>query len=323
MMRNAALSYAESLKQFGPEGEFASAILMGSMAMTDAFTVMADEIDKGATGMAKAAEVAQFVGVAIQSVGSILAANAKNQTASIDEQIEAEKRRDGKSKESIEKIKQMEKKKEAINRKAFEQQKKIQIASTIANTAAAIMQVMSAPGDFYKAYGIPMSIMLGALGAAQVAIIARQKYNGGSSADVPATPTELTIGKRNNNVDVSRAATRGELSYLRGQRTAGGGAMGKKGYFTGGEGVLVGERGPEVIRPSVPVDITPNDKIGSRVSNVNFTINAVDATGVQELLVEQRGNIIEMIREAANETGEMFLEDVDTQAMGGSGGGYG
>ena len=99
--------------------------------------------------------------------------------------------------------------------------------------------------------------------------------------------------------------------------------MGKKGYFTGGEGVLVGERGPEVIRPSVPVDITPNDKIGSRVSNVNFTINAVDATGVQELLVEQRGNIIEMIREAANETGEMFLEDVDTQAMGGSGGGYG
>ena len=30
-----------------------------------------------------------------------------------------------------------------------------------------------------------------------------------------------------------------------------------------------------------------------------------------------------MLREAANETGEQFLEDVDVQAMGGSGGGYG
>lgn len=217
----------------------------------------------------------------------------------------------------------MEKKKEAINRKAFEQQKKIQIASTIANTAAAIMQVMSAPGDFYKTYGLPMSIMIGALGAAQVAIIARQKFNGGSSADAPATPQQLTIGQRNNNVDVSRGATRGELSFLRGQRTAGGGAVGKKSYFTGGEGVLVGEQGPEVIRPSMPVDITPNDKIGGGASNINFTINAVDATGVQELLLEQRGNIIEMIREAANDTGEFFLEDVDTQTMGGSGGGYG
>ena len=73
----------------------------------------------------------------------------------------------------------------------------------------------------------------------------------------------------------------------------------------------------------MPVDITPNDKIGGGVSNVNFTINAVDATGVQELLVEQSGNIIEMIREAANDTGEYFLEQVDTQSMGGSGGGYG
>ena len=33
--------------------------------------------------------------------------------------------------------------------------------------------------------------------------------------------------------------------------------------------------------------------------------------------------LIEMIREAANDTGEYFLEQVDTQSMGGSGGGYG
>jgi hypothetical protein len=51
---------------------------------------------------------------------------------------------------------------------------------------------------------------------------------------------------------------------------------------------------------------------------VNFSINAVDASGVENLLVEQRGNIIRMIREAANDTGERFLETVDTQAYGSS-----
>ena len=57
--------------------------------------------------------------------------------------------------------------------------------------------------------------------------------------------------------------------------------------------------------------------------NVNFTINAVDAAGLEQTIQSQRGNIIGMIREAANDTGEFFLEDVDTQSMGGSGGGYG
>ena len=66
----------------------------------------------------------------------------------------------------------------------------------------------------------------------------------------------------------------------------------------------------------------PNNELNKGQQNINFNINAVDASGVQELLVEQRGNIIEMIREAANDTGEYFLEQVDTQSMGGSGSGY-
>ena len=59
-------------------------------------------------------------------------------------------------------------------------------------------------------------------------------------------------------------------------------------------------------------NVIPNDKLSGGTSNVNFTINAVDAAGVQELLVAQRGNIIGMIREAANEHGEEFMESVDT-----------
>jgi len=263
------------------------------------------------------------VATAFSQIGKIMAANSKMQVAEVDLAIEAEKRRDGKSKESVARMKELEKKKDAINRKAFEQQKKMQIATTIASTAASIMQVMSAPGDPYKVFGIPMSVMLGALGAAQVAIIARQKYNGGSGGDTPKPATSISIGSRNSTVDVSRGASAGELSYLRGNRGTGsnannftpGGASGRKGYAAGGEGILVGERGPEVVVPSQKVDVIPNDKLNGS-TNVNFSINAVDAAGVEDLLVNQRGNIIRMIREAANDTGERFLETVDTQAYG-------
>ena len=90
----------------------------------------------------------------------------------------------------------------------------------------------------------------------------------------------------------------------------------KKGYASGGE-ILVGERGPETITPLTPMQVTPNDKMGGGMSNVNFTINAVDAAGVEQLLVAQKGNIIGMIREAANEHGEEFMEGVNTNAYGG------
>ena len=88
----------------------------------------------------------------------------------------------------------------------------------------------------------------------------------------------------------------------------------KKGYASGGE-ILVGERGPEIVQPtSEGYNVIPNDKLGGGLSNVNFTINAVDAEGVQNVLQRQRGNIIGMIREAANEHGETFMEEVNVEA---------
>ena len=42
----------------------------------------------------------------------------------------------------------------------------------------------------------------------------------------------------------------------------------------------------------------------------------MDASGVEDVLRNQQGNIIRMIREAANENGERFLETVDTQTYG-------
>ena len=169
---------------------------------------------------------------------------------------------------------------------------------------------------------LPMVALAGVMGAMQIAAIAKTQYAGGGTSTVAKPPSSINVGKRDNRVDVSKAAKASEIAYLRGQKGTGtnannftpGGAVGmKRGYAAGGEGILVGERGPEVVKPSAPIDVIPNDRLGG-TSNVNFTINAVDASGVQELLLEQRGNIIGMIREAANEHGEEFMEEVNIGA---------
>jgi hypothetical protein len=45
--------------------------------------------------------------------------------------------------------------------------------------------------------------------------------------------------------------------------------------------------------------------------NATFNIQALDASGVQDILVSQKGNIIKMLRDAANSAGQGFLEDVN------------
>jgi hypothetical protein len=79
-------------------------------------------------------------------------------------------------------------------------------------------------------------------------------------------------------------------------------------------GIIVGEQGPEMISPRGGIEVTPNGALGSGTTNANFTINAVDAAGVEEVLTNQRGNIISMIRAAAHDHGEEFIEAVDTNA---------
>ena len=86
------------------------------------------------------------------------------------------------------------------------------------------------------------------------------------------------------------------LGYLLAAAVSGAIANAVKGRATGGvvseNMTLVGERGPEVISPSGNVDITPNFALGGGETNVNFTINAVDAAGVEDVLRNQQGNII-------------------------------
>jgi hypothetical protein len=258
------------------------------------------------------------VGNIIGYIAQLAAASSREKIKSVDSEIAAEKKKDGKSKESLAKIKALELKKEKLERKAFERNKKLQMAQIIVNTAAAVMKTLGDTGFF----GSPLAMAIAAMGAAQLAMVAGTSYQGGGSVDTNAAPSTIEIGKRDNRVDVSKGATAGETAYLRGQQGTGtnannfipGGAAGmKRSYAAGGE-ILVGERGPEIIQPTGSgFNVVPNDKIGGE-TNVNFSINAVDAAGVEELLIAQRGNIIGMIREAANEHGEEFMEEVNTGA---------
>ncbi len=338
--QSAMANFANQMKDlFGEDGAVISSLanLGSTLAGVTANLVTAfDTINKkmaepgGITdaqgNAAKFAAVGQAISSVLSAITSALQAQTASRVKDIDQAIESEKKLDGKSAESLAKIQAMEKKKEAIERKSFERNKKLQIANAIISTASAAAGTYSALAKTNPFLAMAMAGVIGALGLAQVAIIKKTSFQGGGSAEQPKQ-TSLQIGKRSSAVDTAQTATGGELNYLRGGRTDGsnlggagasfpGAAMGRKGYADGG--VVVGERGPEVITPAAPVDVTPNYALGGAGANVNFTINAVDAAGVEDVLMNQRGNLIRMIREAANENGERFLETVDTQTYGGS-----
>ena len=218
----------EQLNKLGPEGELIATATSGIFGIASAFVAMGEAGDNSAKKL-------ELVGGIVGQIGAILAANSKAQIAEIDQQIEMEKKRDGKSKESLAKIEAMEKKKVAMQKKAFEMNKKVMIAQTIMNTAAGVMATMKEAGFLAS----PLAMIVAAMGAAQVALIQKQKFQGGGGNVEKPTMTNLTIGKRSSAVDVTERATGGELSYLRGGRTAGqdlggagaslpGGAMGRK-----------------------------------------------------------------------------------------------
>jgi len=321
-LKSAFSPMMEELTALGPEGAFMSSIASGALTV-------ASSLETIGTAGASSADKLAAVGDIITTFGNISAASSKARIAGIDSEINAEKKRDGKSKGSLAKIKALEAKKEQMKRKAFETDKKTKLASAVMNTASAMMAAASPPNPPLP-LSAPAVAMAAALGAMQIATIAKSKYaGGGTSAPSAGTPQSISVGKRNNKVDVSKSATSGELNFLRGGRGVGsnannfipGGAAGmRKGYANGGD-ILVGERGPEIVSPRPGgYEVTPNDKMGSGTTNANFTINAVDAAGVAEVLTAQRGNIIGMIREAAHEHGEEFIEAVNTGAYAGGDG---
>ena len=318
--RNVLAPMFEDLKKLGPQGELAAAIGEGGLIVASSFDTITDKSADMADRLAAVASV-------FQQLGAMMAASSKAKIAGIDKEIAAEKKRDGKSRESLAKIKAMEKKKEAIARKAFEMNKKMMIASAIASTAAAVVGVLGKEASVMGFFASIPAMIIGAMGLAQVAIIKKQKFEGGSEGGGVAAPSKINVGKRDPKVDVAKRATRGELAFMRGDRGIGsnannfvpaGGAAGlRRGYAAGGP-VLVGEQGPEVITPTTGgFEVIPNEGMVPSTTSVNFTINTIDSQGVEDFLSSNQGSIINTIRQAANKHGEDFLEVIDTDSVGG------
>ena len=72
-----------------------------------------------------------------------------------------------------------------------------------------------------------------------------------------------------------------------------------------GQPTIVGERGAEMFIPNSSGQITQSARgTGGSPVNVNFNINTVDASGFEELLVNSRGTISQLINQALNEKGQ-------------------
>ena len=312
----------EQMKELGPEGALVAAVAQGASIMANSFMTMSERIQDAGSGMEKGAAVAAFAGQAFAQVGAIMQASSDAKIATIDKEIAAEKKRDGKSRESVAKIQALERKKEAQKRKAFEQNKKVQMATTVANTAAAIMGALAPPPTgLGPVYGPILAGVAAAMGALQLSVIAGTSYSGGSSSAGGNMPSSVSVGQRRNTVDLATSrGGAGELAYMRGESGTGRGATDFRPAFMGytktraAGGYIVGEQGPELFMPDVPGEIIPSGQGAGASVNATFNISAIDATGVEDLLNEQKGNIIGMIRDAANDHGEFFLETVDTGA---------
>lgn len=72
---------------------------------------------------------------------------------------------------------------------------------------------------------------------------------------------------------------------------------------------IVGERGAELFIPKSSGTVVPNEDLKGigGTTNINFTINTVDAQGVDELLTNRRSTIINVINDALNRQGKEAL----------------
>lgn len=141
------------------------------------------------------------------------------------------------------------------NKAAFKAAKALAITEAIINTAQGATKALAQGGVF----GPILAGLVIAAGAAQIATIRSQKYQGRKTG----------------------------------------------GLVQKGQGYTVGESGPELFMPNTTGTIIPNRNMDTPKNvNVTFNIQALDARGVDELIVERKGLITNIIREAANQRGE-------------------
>ena len=148
-----------------------------------------------------------------------------------------------------------------LAKRNFENQKQLQIAQALASTAAAVAgQLAMQP---VGPWNVGLAAALGALGAAQVAIIQKQQY----------TPRET-----------------------------GGSALSTRTHIVGESGpeIFVPGRSGTVLSQKTIAEALLSNNGGGDV-NVTFQINAIDTQSGAEFLLANRGQIVNMVSQATNE----------------------
>ncbi len=79
------------------------------------------------------------------------------------------------------------------------------------------------------------------------------------------------------------------------------------GPVMGGQPYLVGENGPELFTPNATGSITRNSDLGGAPVNISFNIQANDAEGFDDLLIQRRGMIQQMVSDAITERGQRSM----------------
>ena len=79
------------------------------------------------------------------------------------------------------------------------------------------------------------------------------------------------------------------------------------GAVRGGMPISVGERGREIFVPNTNGTIVPNHDLGKTGSVININVSAVDVKGVEELFINNRATITNIVNQALNSKGRSNL----------------
>lgn len=249
--------------------------------------------------MGEGADIGQQVAVAgMATVASLLNMSSQQTISGIDDQIAAEKARDGKSQESVKKIQKLEAEKAQQQKKAATQQIIMQTAMGV--TGALAMQPWT-PANFVLA-GAVATMGLAALKSAQ------------SGTSIPsvgeASVPSLSLGERDNRVDVSRSASAGELSYIQGGNGVGNASNFKPRQVGNRQpqnhSVMVGENGPEVVSFDTPGTVTQQNKANKgqgEQGQTNIQIVAMDSESFQQFLARNSKAVTSTVEFSLNNEG--------------------
>lgn len=265
------------------------------------FANVAANLSQMAIAIQDNASAMQIASIAGQAITSMFQMNGQAAVDSIDAQISAEEKRDGKSAESLAKIRALEAKKIETTRKTARQTIIMQTAVGVANALA-----MGNP-----MIGIPMAIAVAAMGMQALKAADSAAESSLSGLDSAEATGSLTLGDRTNKVDTAQTANSGELSYIQGAdgvggiqnftpRASGGSAYANHAY-------LAGEKGPELIVPKVDSMISDTQTLSSGRSGgtqVTLNVSAIDARSFEDLVLSNPTVFHDAVEISLNQKGK-------------------